>query len=403
MSRKILIVDDEAALIQIVRTQLTADGFEVVIAYDGRSGYEAAVAHRPDLIVTDVNMPDVTGYELTRQIRQNPDLRMIPIIILTSMASLGSMQAGFDAGADDYLAKPYRYPELKMRIEANLRRSDALRDAARSFSTGQVIAVFSLRGGSGCSSIATNLAVGFATMWHVSPLLIDLALPIGVADMMLNLQTPHNLGEIVQTPIESMDREYLLSCLVQHDSGVRLLGGFRRPQDAELLSDGTVSYILEHARAIAPFTIVDTAHNFTAPVLAALDAADEILIPITPDINSVRLTLAALKTFNELGYKADKMHVIVNWTFSQAGLRTDKVEQYLKHPVHLVIPHTPAAWSHAINTGAPAILADPETPLVKMLEDLTWRLSSDLGYEEIPNPATPMYERVAARQRVLKG
>jgi two-component system cell cycle response regulator DivK len=107
MPRRILAVDDQEDNRRILRDLLTAAGFEVVEAVTGEDAVAQADRQRPDLILMDIQLPDIDGYEATRRIKANPVLRAIPVIVVTSYALSGDDEKAFAAGADAYVAKPF--------------------------------------------------------------------------------------------------------------------------------------------------------------------------------------------------------------------------------------------------------------------------------------------------------
>ena len=107
MSKKILVVDDTEDNRQILRDLLGMAGYEMVEAHDGAEGVAQATEHKPDLILMDIQMPVMDGYEATRQIKANPELRAIPVIAVTSYALSGDEEKTRAAGCDGYVAKPY--------------------------------------------------------------------------------------------------------------------------------------------------------------------------------------------------------------------------------------------------------------------------------------------------------
>jgi len=107
MSKRILVVEDTEDNRRILRDLLTRAGFELIEAADGESGVSMATTHRPDLILMDIQLPVLDGYEATRRIRANPDTRSIPIIAVTSYALSGDESKALDAGCDGYVAKPF--------------------------------------------------------------------------------------------------------------------------------------------------------------------------------------------------------------------------------------------------------------------------------------------------------
>jgi DNA-binding response OmpR family regulator len=118
---RILAVDDEKNIRDLIRRGLV--GHEIITAADGLTGLEEARRSTPDLILLDVTMPGMTGFEMCRRIRSAPDLMSIPVIFLTARGTVDDRLEGFDAGADDYVPKPFDLRELSVRVKAVLRRA----------------------------------------------------------------------------------------------------------------------------------------------------------------------------------------------------------------------------------------------------------------------------------------
>ena len=107
MSKRILVIEDQEDNRQIVRDLVTASGYELIEATTGEEGLEVAARERPDLILMDIQLPGIDGYEVTSRIKANPKLRKIPIIAVTSYALSGDDKKAFAAGCDSYVTKPY--------------------------------------------------------------------------------------------------------------------------------------------------------------------------------------------------------------------------------------------------------------------------------------------------------
>ena len=120
MSKLILVVEDQEDNRRIMRDLLTSVGYEVIEAVTGEEGVAAAETHRPDLILMDIQLPGLDGYEATRQIKANPELQHIPIIVVTSYALSGDDVKAFEAGCDDYVSKPFSPRELLAKIREYL-------------------------------------------------------------------------------------------------------------------------------------------------------------------------------------------------------------------------------------------------------------------------------------------
>ena len=119
---KVLIVEDEAGLVTLLKYNLEKHGYETAEVMDGKLVMSAVITEKPDLILMDWMLPNVSGVDLCREIRQNPDVRLTPIIMLTARADEADKVRGLSYGADDYMTKPFSVPELIARIQALLRR-----------------------------------------------------------------------------------------------------------------------------------------------------------------------------------------------------------------------------------------------------------------------------------------
>jgi two-component system, OmpR family, copper resistance phosphate regulon response regulator CusR len=119
--RKILLVEDEKKIADALKMGLTEDGYYVETAYDGNIAWKLFQQHSYDLIILDINLPGVNGYDLCKRIRSKD--ANVPVIMLTALSSLNDKIEGYDAGADDYIIKPFEFKELQMKIRVLLKRT----------------------------------------------------------------------------------------------------------------------------------------------------------------------------------------------------------------------------------------------------------------------------------------
>ena len=119
---KILVIDDDIAINELIKVNLELNGYNVLQAYDGTTGFAIAKQELPDLIILDVMMPEVDGYTVAQRIRQNPTTEETPILMLTALSQLNDKVKGFNIGVDDYLVKPFEMEELQVRVKALLNR-----------------------------------------------------------------------------------------------------------------------------------------------------------------------------------------------------------------------------------------------------------------------------------------
>ncbi|HRI46321.1 MAG TPA: response regulator [Ignavibacteriaceae bacterium] len=122
---KILVVDDQPENVYLLQDRLETEGFEIITAYDGKTGIEKAVKEKPDLILLDVMMPELSGLEVCSVLIENDETSSIPIILVTAKTSAEDIKAGLQAGAFDYIKKPVEKVELLARVNSALKLSDA--------------------------------------------------------------------------------------------------------------------------------------------------------------------------------------------------------------------------------------------------------------------------------------
>ncbi|MFH1766262.1 MAG: response regulator transcription factor, partial [Gemmatimonadota bacterium] len=139
MSR-ILVIEDDAAILRGLKDNFVAEGYDVLVAEDGVEGYRLAREKDPDLIILDLMLPALSGYEICRKLRDNGD--SVLILMLTARGEEADRILGLDLGADDYVTKPFSIRELKARVRALLRRSDAQSAPPDTLSFGDVVVDF---------------------------------------------------------------------------------------------------------------------------------------------------------------------------------------------------------------------------------------------------------------------
>ncbi|HET6459653.1 MAG TPA: response regulator [Syntrophales bacterium] len=128
MPKKILIVDDEKDIADLISYNLEEEGFTTIKAYDGESALRLVKAKRPDLLILDLMLPGVRGLEVCKFIRKDPDIEALPIIMLTAKGDQVDKILGLEMGADDYITKPFNVRELVARVRAVLRRAEVSHD-----------------------------------------------------------------------------------------------------------------------------------------------------------------------------------------------------------------------------------------------------------------------------------
>ncbi|PIV28600.1 MAG: response regulator receiver protein, partial [Anaerolineae bacterium CG03_land_8_20_14_0_80_58_20] len=210
MAEKILIVDDDVDTLRLVGLMLQRQGYQITAATNGQQGLDKAVEEQPDLILLDVMMPDMDGYEVTRQLRQNPVTSDTPILMFTAKTQLDDKVAGFEVGADDYLTKPTHPSELQAHVKALLSRSgqrEKKSAAPDKAGRAHVIGVLAARGGLGVSAIAMNLAVGLFNRSQSDVALVEMVPGKGTLGLDLGMNNQKALGQLLSGTPSEVTRE----------------------------------------------------------------------------------------------------------------------------------------------------------------------------------------------------
>jgi DNA-binding response OmpR family regulator len=131
MPVRILVADDDPWILRMVANVLGKRGYDVVVASDGEDALEKAIASTPDLLITDVMMPKMDGWTLVKALRARAEMAFLPVVFLTGLSSDDDRIRGFRLGADDYMAKPFRFEELDLRVARTLNRARMVHQVAR--------------------------------------------------------------------------------------------------------------------------------------------------------------------------------------------------------------------------------------------------------------------------------
>ena len=395
----ILIIDDEPIYQKMIAHAVKPLNVNIKYASDGEKGLRIAKESPPDLVICDVMMPELSGYQVVERMRRDPRLAHTPIIILTVQSEIESKIKALEVGADVHLGKPFVPEELLAEIKVLLRRSESSKSTPTNevLSSNRLIAFHSLRGGTGCTSLAVNVSLGMAKLWKGQTILMDLDLTVGCVGLYLNSTQKFSWSDLGQVKPKDLGRDELQMVICHHESGLDFIAAPAFPVDGELVTENLVKAAHDLLSSDYTYILVDLPHNFNDISLYILDQADVIVTTISPEMASVRAAYAALNTYKRLGYDLDKLKIIMNTTFEGKSLTRKSIENTLHHQVDLLLPFGQNLFVDAINYGKPIILTKSTEPYSSLLEDFAYTMSTEEHRLSRPKDPSPTWLRVSKR------
>jgi pilus assembly protein CpaE len=398
---RVLIVDDIAETRENIRKLLQFDSeFEVAgAARSGREAIELSKELKPDVVLMDINMPDMDGITATEMIRRNNSFSQI--VILSVQGDPNYMRRAMLAGARDFLTKPPVVDELTAAIrragkmahdekqkgtsitQGGVPGSSSLAGSAVSY--GKVILVYSPKGGTGSTTVAINL--GMTLQSEETPVaLVDGNLEFGDLAVFLNLQGKLTIVDLASRADE-LDPEIVEEVMINHHaSGVKILACPPRPEYAESVNGEQFGKVLEYLRRLYSYIVIDAASSLTDVTLAALDTADVILLITTQDIPSIKNARLFLDLVDVLKINRRRVVFIMNKFDKRIGITADKVSESFKQEILAVLPSDERVVIPSVNRGVPFMLGDRSKPVARsflsLAETIRQRLVENSTVEE---------------------
>jgi pilus assembly protein CpaE len=376
MSEKILIIDDDLDTLRLVGLMLQRQGYQISAATNGQQGLDKAFEEDPDLILLDVMMPDMDGYEVTRRLRQNPSTMETPILMFTAKTQLDDKVIGFEVGANDYLTKPTHPSELQARVKTLLARASEKKGgngSRRDENRGYVIGILGARGGLGVTTLAANLGAGLQTRSKNEVIVAEMLPGQGALALDMGLTTSKGLVDLLAiSKLSDITRERVRESLVHHVSGLKLLLASDRPRDMHLINQ-TANYetILSRLAGLARFVVLDLGVGLQPFAEKILLQNDETLIILEGVPNTIIHTKALMDDIRALGAHKKTINVVLNNRIrSDTQLPSSQVQAKLDHEIISTLTPAPELFVQATRVQTPAVLCQPESLTARQLNKL---------------------------------
>jgi CheY-like chemotaxis protein len=365
MTEKILIVDDDIDTLRLVGLMLQRQGYQISAASSGEQGLAKALEERPDLILLDVMMPDMDGYEVTRRLRKNPVTATTPILMFTAKTQLDDKVTGFEMGVDDYLTKPTHPAELQSHVKALLTRSEK-KDAAEIVTArhkrhGFVIGIMAVRGGLGVSSLAANLATAIFTCAQTDVILAEMVPGHGTLGMDLGLPNQKALNDLLSGTTAEITREKVTTSLVQHSSGLKLMLASEKPSDVHLVSRGNnYGVLITRLASLANFVVLDLGASFLPFVQSILPMCSERIVVVEGATNTIEQSKMLINEIAATGIDRKGIAVVLNNRVrSESQMPVKQVQEKLEHSITATLTPAPELFIQALRMHTTAVLCQP--------------------------------------------
>lgn len=367
MSEKILIIDDDLDTLRLVGLMLQRQGYQISAATNGQQGLDKAFDEDPDMILLDVMMPDMDGYEVTRRLRSNPSTMETPILMFTAKTQLDDKVIGFEVGANDYLTKPTHPSELQARVKALLARANEKKGSTasnRDVSEGFVIGVLGARGGLGATTLAVNIATGLHTRTKSDVILAEMLPGRGALALELGVSANKGLSELLSTTkLSNITRDSIKESLVHHGSGLNLLLASDRPRDMHLIGqNANYESLVSKLGGLARFVVLDLGAGLQPFTQSVLAHCNEMLVVLEGNPNTIINTKALIEDLVAFGVNTRNISVILNNRIrSDTILPSSQVQAKLGHEIITTLTPAPELFVQATRMETPAMLCQPDS------------------------------------------
>lgn len=371
MAEKILIVDDDLETLRLVGLILERGGYQIAAASSGQQALTMAHSESPNLIILDIMMPEMDGYQVMKNIRQDPAISNIPVLMFTAKAGIEDKITGYETGVDDYLTKPIHPAELVAHVKAVLSRAASKMKETQTNST--VMGFLAARGGLGVSTLVVNLAIAlynrtqkFTAAVETIPGYSSWAWELGHSDS-------EGLNKILTTAPEDITRNTVKNELILTSFGIHLLMASPKLKDQETINN-TPQYqaMLRELSEMSEYLLLDIGSPGNPNWRRILSTCNEAIVVVDPDPTTMRRTKALLQEMESLGFgKSRKITAVaVNRARSDIQLTLPQMQEALGTPIALLMPPAPEMAYQAATRAVPLSLVQPESLLSQQFNRL---------------------------------
>lgn len=377
MAEKVLIIDDDVDTLKLVGLMLERQGYEIAVASNGTIGLTKAAEENPELILLDVMMPDLDGYEVTRRLRTNPALAHIPIIMFTAKTMVDDKVAGFEAGVDDYLTKPTHPAELTAHVKAVLARAAQAKE--KPIAQAQIIAFLGSRSGIGTTTLALNAGIALHEMGH-DVIVAELNPGHGSLALELKINEGSGLSHLLTRSLKDIHLRSVESEIINHRSGVRLLLSSYQPRESEYAQAvPQMEAVVNNLASLCDVLILDLGAGLRPYVEPILQISNRTILVVEPVYPSDTIGGALLQDLETDGIKRHKISLaLVNRVRTSLQIPWRQVEAELGIELAGIVSPAPEQAHQASQGGTPLVLSHPNSLVTDQIRKLADNIASQL-------------------------
>ncbi len=355
----IVLVDDDRVIQAMVGGFLRRGGYVVRVASNGVQALDLISEQLPDLVITDIRMPELNGIELTSRLRAHYRTARLPIVMFSELTEVEDALVGYSAGADEYLPKPFELTILDAKIRALLRRAAPDPSAA---SRGKVVVFAHAKGGVGTTALAVNVAAILAETTPGAIGLLDLDVEFGNAAAQLNLEPRYTLADLHVAAGDVVDAK-MFSRFVTESHHVRLVAAADRPERAAMVTLPAVQLAIDRLSHQCDYVLVDAAASFSEMTLTAIHASDLLLLVTSASRPALRATRDCLSMLEGMRLPAGGSIGLILNNATEHSMDLEGASAVLGRRPDFVIPRS-ENLDVALNTGLPLVTSHPTDSIV---------------------------------------
>jgi pilus assembly protein CpaE len=413
---RVVIVDDVQESRDNIERLLTFEpDIEIVgSAARGQEAIDLAISIEPDVMLMDVNMPDMDGVTATTAI--SAQLPNVGVIMMSVLNEPDLLRRSMLAGAREFLVKPFSLDELLAsvrnvhRLTQQTRRSVITPNGSSAPTQAlnkpghlaKVISVVSLKGGVGRSVIATNFAAALRQHCQKSVALVDADIFFGDVAVMMNINDAKTILDAVPY-LRNIDAELMNNIVEEHGSGVKLLLAPPSPQEAEVVTPDLVRGALSVMAEMHDFIVVDTRPAFDDLNLGIFDISDIMLLVVTMDMTAIKDARQFLEVTELLGYNSEKVRLVLNRNNTYSGIPAEEIGASLRRNLWGRIPDEPGPVQRSVNEGIPLVCAQGDSKVAEEINRMAQDLLMEISPDALTQPANLRATRAGLLGRIKSG